>query len=74
MSYSLLYTVPGALSVTCGEGECVAEIMTQAVVTFDDLTVANLKRWKNEKIDFHFFISPIDAEIDNRSIFSVSRS
>ena len=37
-------SVPDALSVICGVGERVAEIMTHANVTFDDLTVAILKR------------------------------
>ena len=59
LSSSLLYTVPGASSAICGEGESVAEIMTQAVVTFDHLTG---EIHKNEKTDFHFFISPIDAK------------
>ena len=37
----------------------IAEIITQAVVTFVHLTG---EIHKNEKTDFHFFISPIDAK------------
>ena len=60
-----------ASSVICWEGVFVAEIMTQAVVTFNDLTG---EIHENQKTYFHFFISPIDADIDNRSIFEASIS
>ena len=51
--------------------QSVSEIMTQAVVTFDDLTG---EIHENQKTDFHFFISPIHADIDNRSIVEATSS
>ena len=66
-----LCTVLRASSVICGEWESVAEIMTQPVVTFNDLT-GEIHKMKRQI--FIFFISPIDADIDKRSIFAASTS
>ena len=49
-----LCTVRRASSVICGVGGSVAEIMAQAVVTFNDLTG---EIHENQKTDFHFFLS-----------------